>query len=82
MKSGLEKLSEIVAKVREEPYRTLREKETFEDLDVDSLGRLMVLVGVATEYKIEGTEEEAIHLVHEMSTVGDVLEYVERHTGK
>lgn len=77
----LEKVSEIISKVREKEYELVNPSDSLEDLGIDSLGTLMVILGVATEYNIDGTEEMVIELVKKVETVEDIVEYVESHSG-
>lgn len=81
-KLTLKMISEIVADVLEEKYELLKPTDRFKDLGVDSLGMLMVIVGVANECRIKGTEEEIVELVVTMETVGDVLDYVKNRISK
>ncbi len=80
MKISLEEISKLVAEVRESEYALLEPTDSFEELGVDSLGRLMLIVGVATEYNIEGTEEQVVELVYQFKTIKDVIDYVESHS--
>lgn len=77
----LERVSEIISKVREKDYALVDPTDSLEDLGIDSLGTLMIILGVATEYNIDGTEEMVIELVKKVETVGDIIEYVESHSG-
>ena len=71
----LEKISEIVAEVREKEFELLDPNDKFEDLGIDSLGLLMVIIGIAQEYDIEGTEEKVVELVNRIKTVKEIIEY-------
>ena len=81
MQISLETISKIVAQVTEKPYRLLRVSDRFDELEIDSLGLLMVIVGVASECNIDGTEKMIVKLVNEIGTVGDIIDYVASHPG-
>ncbi len=83
MTISLEQISKIVEKVREKDYVLVKPSDRFEeDLGIDSLGLLMVIINVATDCKIDGTEEMVVDLVYEFKTVGDVIKYVESYNSK
>ncbi len=78
---SIEKISEIVAQIREKDYELVKPEDKFDDLGIDSLGRLMVIISVATELGIEGTESELVASVYELKTIGDLISYVEHRAG-
>jgi len=82
MKDLLEIVCEIIAKVLEKDFEYFKPESRFEDIGIDSLGLLMVIVGVANEFNIVGTEEEVVELVKTIDTIEDIVSHVKNHSGK
>ena len=81
MTISLEKLSEIISTVREQPAEPVTHETTFEKLEMDSLNKLMVLLSVGQECSIgdDITEKQLVELVYKVQTIGDVIKYVESY---
>ena len=78
---SLETISGIVARVLEkDEFVLVQPHDRFEDLGIDSLGLLMVIVGVAQECNIDGSEDDIVHLVERIETVQDILDYVKHYS--
>ncbi len=79
----LDVIAEVVADVREQPKQALTGTETFEDLHIDSLGVLMVLIGVGTELELEADidDDKIVELIQGITCVQDVLDYVSANSG-
>ena len=75
----LEVIQDGIAVALETPSPSLTGTETFDDLGVDSLGILMVLMHVAQQYGIEGTQDDIVELIYKTQTVEDLVNYVRQH---
>ena len=82
MKDILETICEIMANVLEKDFELFKPEVKFLDVGIDSLGLLMVIVGVANEYNIVGTEQEVVELVKKLETIQDMINHVKNHIGK
>lgn len=72
----LEKMKEIIAEQLSVDAESVTEASSFkEDLGADSLDLFELVMALEDEYSVEIPAEE----LEEMSTVGDVMEYLKNH---
>lgn len=71
------KVVEIICEQLDITDDKITSESTFDELDADSLDVVDVIMSLEDEYEIEIPDEEIEH----MSTVGDLVDYIENHKG-
>ena len=77
MSNTVEKISELIAdKLGVEASKITPEAKFVEDLGADSLDTVELIMQLEDEFSLEIPDEEA----EKLTTVGAVIEYIEKHT--
>ncbi len=76
MSDTLEKITEVIAdKLGVEPSKITPEAKFVEDLGADSLDTVELVMQLEDEFNLEIPDEEA----EKLTTVGSVVEYINKH---
>ena len=74
-----EKIRKIIAEQLHQPEENITEETSFQDdLGADSLDIFQIIMALEEEFELEISNEDAENI----STVGDVVEYVKEHLGE